>query len=215
MVHQTVKMPKATLLGVIGSQCIAFVVCVLIPGLVTAIAPVSWVKFQRSGDRVTARVQVCLFFVVPYKTTVVDPVSGIDNRQVSGTESRERRSGRHDRVTKSEDEGFLVIQGVDQTAEVSVTPVDLKSVTERSEAFLKDAQATELKLFAVANWKFSVIAGGIATLLAAFYVVSIVGWMFVAIYKGLRGSLRFATRANVAVEKVSDDSLWAETKKSE
>src|SRR5688572_25708488 len=100
MVNQSVKVPKATLLGVIGSQSIAFVFCMLIPGVLTAIAPVSWVTFQRSGDRVTARAQVCLFFVVPYKTMVVDPVNGIDNRQVAGSESRERRSGRQDRVTK-------------------------------------------------------------------------------------------------------------------
>lgn len=214
MVSQSVKVPKTTLLGVIGSQSIAFVFCVVIPGILTAVAPVTWVKFERNGDRVTARAQVCLFFVVPYKTMVVDPVTGFDNREVAGSETRQRRRGQHDRVTTSEDQGFLVIQGPDQTAQVSVTPVDLKSVTERSEAFLSDPQATELKLFVVANWKFSVIAGGLASLLAAFYAVCIVCWIFVTIYRSLRGGLRYATGADLAVENFHEDSSSDNTEKS-
>lgn len=215
MANQPVVVRKATLLGVIGSQFIAFVVCVVIPGLLTAMVPVSWIKFERNGDRVTARAQVCLFFVVPYKTMVVDSVDGITDRQVTGSTTRQRRAGQHDRVTKAEDEGFLVIHGGDQTAEVSVTPHDLKSVVEKSEAFLKDQQATELKLFVVANWKFGVIAGGLASLLAAFYVVCVVAWIFVTIYRSLRGGLRYATGADLAVENFQQDSLSVEKEKSE
>ncbi len=188
---------KTTWLGVIGAQSIAFVFCVLFPGGVTAVAPVSWVKFQRSGDRVTARAQVCVFFVIPYKTIVVDPVEGISDRFKGGTESRERRSGSSDRVTKSEDQGFLVIHGENQVAEVSVTPYNLKSVIERSEAFLKDPQATELKLFVVANWKFGVIMGGLTSLMTVLYVFGVGCWFFMTIYKGLRGTLRFATGADL------------------
>lgn len=145
-----------------------------VPALVTAIAPVSWVKFERRDGTVTATTRVCLLFVVPYKTKIVSPVTGIGERFVGGSYSRERRSG-GDRVTKSEDEGFLVIQGADLTAEVPVTPFNLKSVIEQSEAFLKDAQATELKLFVVANWKFSVIGGGLISLLTVLYIASVVG----------------------------------------
>ena len=159
------RMKKTSWLGSIGSQLFLLFFCVGFPGLCTAIAPVSWVKFQRTGDRVSAKAQVCVFFVLPYKTMTVDPVVGIGDRFVGGTESRERRSGQRDRVTKSEDQGYLVIQGDDHAAEVPVTPFNLKSVIERSEAFLEDPQATELKLFVVANWKFSVIMGGLTSLL--------------------------------------------------
>ena len=44
----------------------------------------------------------------------------------------------------------------------------------KCEAFLKDPQATELKLFVVANWKFGVIAGGPATLFSVVYVFGVV-----------------------------------------
>lgn len=188
---------KPTWLGVIGSQAIAFAFCVLFPGGVTAVAPVSWVKFQRNGDRVSARAQVCVFFVIPYKTLVVDSVDSIGDRFKGGTESRERRSGNRDRVTKSEDQGFLVIQGESQAVEVSVSPADLKSVVERSEAFLKDHQATELKMTVVANWKFGVIMGGLTSLMTVLYVFGVVCWFVMTIYKGLRGTLRFATGADL------------------
>jgi hypothetical protein len=170
--------PQRSLIGKIVSfllhQLAALVLFVGIPALVTAIAPVSWVKFERRDGTVSAKAQTCLLFVVPYKTQAVSPVVGIGDRFVGGSYTRKRRPGR-DRVTKSEDEGFLIIQGVEEAAEVSVTPHDLKSVIERSEAFLHDSQAAELKLFVVANWKFSVIGGGLISLLTVLYVVSIVG----------------------------------------
>lgn len=202
---------KPTLLGQIGAQSIAFFFCVVFPGFLTAVAPSSWVKFQRNGNRVTARAQICVFFVVPYKTLTVDPVIGIGDRFHAGSETRERRSGQRDRVTKAEDEGFLVIQGEDQVAEVPVTPFNLKSVVQRSEEFLKDSQSTELKMFVVANWKFSVLFGGLMSLFTVLYVVGVVCWFFVTIYKGLRGMLRFATGADLAVESHHEESSPTET----
>lgn len=202
---------KTTWLGLIGSQLIALFFCVGFPGICTAVAPVSWVKFQRNGDRVSARAQVCVFFVIPYKTMIVDSVDGIGDRFKAGTESYDRRRAPNDRVTKSEDQGFLVIHGADQVAEVSVSPVDLKSVVERSEAFLKDPQATELKMFVVANWKFSVIMGGLTSLLTVLYVVGVVCWFFSTICKGIRGGFRFAIGADLAVESPREESSSDET----
>ena len=69
---------------------------------------------------------------------------------------------------ESERQGFLVIHGESQEAQVPVTPFDLDSVLEQSNAFLKNPQATELSMFVVANWKFSVFCGGLATLLPLF-----------------------------------------------
>jgi hypothetical protein len=196
MADATTQKKKTTLGGVIFSQSLALLFFVIAPGAVTAIAPVTWVKFQRTGERVTARAQVCLFFVVPYKTMTVNPVIGIGDRFAEGTESRERRKGR-DKFTKSEDEAFLVIHGENQSAELPVTPVDIKSVTERTDAFLRDSQATELKLFVVANWKFSVIGGGLASLLTVIYVLCVVVGGLVATFRGVRRMSHFATAADV------------------
>lgn len=163
--------PKQTLKGKIFAHAFAWFFCIGFPAIVTAIAPVSWIKYERHGDHVTATAKTCLLFVIPYKTVTVDPVTGFGDRTKSGSVSVYRRSnGRHDDHVKAEDEGFLVIQGPNQKAEVSVTPHDLESVQEKSDAFLNDPQATVLKLFVVANWKFSVIGGGLASSLLVLYL---------------------------------------------
>jgi len=156
----------------IGIQLLGFGVFVGFPALFTAIAPVSWVQFERRGEQVSATAQTCLLFVVPYRRTHIEPVVGIGDRVIAGTYARHPKS-RRERQTRSEDEGVLVIRGPEQTAEVSVSPANLHSVVEQCETFLDDRQATELKLFVVANWKFSVIGGGLISLLTVLYVGSL------------------------------------------
>jgi hypothetical protein len=145
-------------------QFFALLVCFGIPALVTAFAPVAWVKFERHGERVSAQAKICLYFIIPFKTVTIDPVVGVGRDFKGGSTRVERRNGRNEKIT-SEDQGFLVIRGESQEAPVPVTPFNLDSVLERSNAFLKDPQATELKMFVVANWKFSVLCGGLAMVL--------------------------------------------------
>lgn len=174
MVTPTTKALESGYLGKIIAQLVAWLVCIVAPGVITAVAPVSWVHFQRQGDHVTARANVCLFFIIPYRALTVDPVTSVGDRTKSGSVSRYRRSGTTDKYVQAESEGFLLIQGPQQEAEVSVTPADLPSVVKKSEAFLKDPQATELKLFVVSNWKFGVLFGGLASLLTVLYVFGVV-----------------------------------------
>lgn len=172
MASSTTSKSPARLLA---SHLLGLLFCVGFPALVTAIAPVSWVRFHREGSHVTATAKTCLLFVVPYRTVVVDSPVHAGRRDVSGTYTRKKRgAGQRDIYNKSEDEGFLVIEGAEQYAEVPVTPHNLTSVIEKSQAFLDDPQAKELKMFVVANWKFSVIAGGLVSLLTVLYVAGIV-----------------------------------------
>lgn len=175
-----------------AAQLFGLLVCVGFPAMVTAIAPVSWVKFHREGGSVTATAKTCLLFIVPFRTAVVDAAAHVGRRDVGGTYTRHRRgSGQRDVYNKSEDEGFLVIEGASQSAEVPVTPHNLKSVIEKSQAFLDDPQAAELKMFVVANWKFSVIAGGLVSLLTVLYVAGVL----IAAGKGLLRLLGIARPA--------------------
>lgn len=173
MVTQTTKSLESGYLGKVIAQLVAWLVCVVVPGVITGIAPVTWIKFQRQGDHVTARADVCLFFIIPYRTLAVDPVISFGDRTKSGSVSRYRRSGTTDKYVQGESEGFLLIQGPHSGAEVPVTPADLPSVVKKSQAFLKDPQATELKLFVVSNWKFGVLFGGLASSLTVLYVFGV------------------------------------------
>lgn len=166
-----------------SSLAIGFVACVIFPGFVTAIAPVSWIRFERAGDFVSATTQTCVFFVIPYKTQHVSPVIGIGDHFIAGTLSS-RRPGQSERDrTRSEDEAFLEIHGEETSAEISVSPVNIKSVVERSESFLKDPSAKELRLTVIANWKFGLFAGGFVSLLTLLYVAGLVGLLFQSLWK--------------------------------
>lgn len=173
--------PQPSLIGRVltwcGLQLVALVIFIGFPAFWTFAAPVSWITYERHDDRVVARTKTCLLFVVPFKKQTVDPVVGIGEHIHRGEIHRERRKGR-DRQTRSEDEGFLEIHGPEGTAEVSVTPFNLKSVQERSVAFLNDPAAKELTLFVVANWKFSVLGGGLISLLTVLYIFAIVVGLF-------------------------------------
>ena len=163
--------PRRGLGNALFGHFLGLLFCVGFPAFVTAVAPVSWIRFERAGDRVTATSKTCLLFFIPYRTQVVDPVIGIGDRFIGGKPQR-RRAGEPQRY--SEDEAFLVINGQNTTAEVPVTPFNIKSVSERSEAFLRHPEATTLKLFVVANWKFSVLMGGAVSLLTVLYVVGVI-----------------------------------------
>ena len=155
------------------TQALALIVCVGVPALVSFIAPVSWVSFERDADGVKARVQTCLLFVVPFRAVVVDPVEAINEQTVAGAIRLRRRTGT-DKTYQAEDEGFLLISGPNQLAKVQVSPADLKTVLGKVNAFLEQPNQSELKLFVVANWKFSVLGGGLVSLLTVLYLGGLV-----------------------------------------
>ena len=114
--------------------------------------------------------RTCLLFVVPFKTQIVDPLTTIEQDFKQGSQVGRRGE---DRFKYSEDEAFLLASNANQKAKISVSPVDIDEVIDKSRDFLQDSTATEERIFVVANWKFSVIMGGCLSLLTVFYVVSI------------------------------------------
>lgn len=169
---------KKSFAGAALRHLFGLLICFGLPALVTAIAPVSWLTFQRSGDQVVAQAKTCLLFIVPFRTATVSPVASVGDRTVTGPTTYERRPGQRDRERTPETEGFLAIHGPNQTAEVQVTPANLQAVEGKVNAFLQNPNASELKLFVVANWKFSVVAGGLVSLLAVFYLLGLLVAIF-------------------------------------
>ena len=173
MANSTISVTQSGYVGQILVRMAGFLFFVLLPGFLTAVAPVSWVQFHRDGERVVAHAKVCMFFIIPYRTHMVDPVTSVADGTHATSVTTYRRSGaNNDKKVTSEKEGFLDITGPNGTARVSVTPHNLADVKKKAEAFLNDPQAKELKLFIVANWKFGVIAGGFVSLFTLLYVVS-------------------------------------------
>jgi hypothetical protein len=155
------------------------VVCVVVPALMTAIAPVSWLGFNRVEGRVTAKVQTCVFFVFPYSTRELSDVKKVSTTFKLG-ELRRKRRGDHEQV-RAESEGHVILHGPakdgadgdEDVISASVSPASLKTVETTIQTYLDDPRQGKLSLFTVANWKFGVIFAIPACLLTVLFVV---GW---------------------------------------
>ncbi|SFI04346.1 hypothetical protein [Planctomicrobium piriforme] len=176
------KPKKPTFGEMLLQHVIGFVGCVVFPGFVTAIAPVTWINLTRANDVVSARTDQCVFFVIPYLTRHVSPVTGVDTRVIQGEMVPDHdKSSSSQKTHRTEDEGVLVIRGPEQQSRVMVSPVNLKQTRDSIEAFLTDSSLQSRRLAVVANWKAGIMAGVPVSLLTVLYVVgvtlAILRWM--------------------------------------
>lgn len=174
--------PKARkIFGHVAAHGIGFLGCVGLPVLFTWAAPVGRIELSRDGGTVTAQMRTCLLLVVPFREATVSPVTSVGHRVKTGSMTRTSRTGRHE-YHKSEDQGFLELKGPNGSAEMPVTPHNLTDVESQIVDFLNDPSEERLRLFVVANWKFSVLGGGLVSLMTLLYaggVVATLGsWMW-------------------------------------
>ncbi len=164
---------RPTLGGMLLQHVIVFLICVVFPGAVTLMAPVTWMTFERSNEVVSCTTRTCMFFVVPFKTQQVNEVIGIGHRERAGKTERKREFGRTtDEIVHVDGEGFLQIHGADEKLiEVSVSPASLQTVSMKANDYLSSTEQTSVTIFAIANWKFGGLMGGVLTLFTLLYVV--------------------------------------------
>jgi len=128
-----------------------------------------------------------MYFVVPYKVQQVDKVTEIGSREIAGRTEKQRKLGRTtDKKIQVDGEGFLQIHGDDnQLVEVSVSPVSLDGIVEKSKAFLNSGTEKSKTMFVIANWKFGGLMGGVLSSFTALYVVGytlgFLKWILVSI----------------------------------
>ena len=148
-------------------------VCVGVPALMTACAPVSWLEFTRAGEQVSVKTQTCLFFVIPYRVYELADVKRIETTFHRG-DNLHKRPG-DGKQGRAEDQGALVLHGPQEGHDVTVpvSPASIKSVEARVKAFLDDPQQQSLSVFTVANWKVGLIFAIPVCLLTVLYVI---GW---------------------------------------
>ena len=165
--------PKTTPIGWLITQLLGLVFFIGVPALVTFIAPVSWIKFTREEGGVKAEAKTCLLFIVPFRTQTIYPVVKVDHSFDRGERIKDRLGKPNKNHAREEDEAALILSGDNQEVQIPVSPADIKTVYEQATKFLESKEEFELKQFVVANWKFSVIAGGLISLLTVIYVVSL------------------------------------------
>ncbi|MFO0922577.1 MAG: hypothetical protein U0905_08850 [Pirellulales bacterium] len=162
----------------LGTFLLGFVACVVVPGLVTAIAPVSYLTMERTqeeGGSIRAEARQCMFFIVPFRTQKLDSIAEVNDHVIAARSktAEERRRTRTGRGT-IEGEGTLILVDDDERAiHIPVSPASIATVKKKVDGFIHDPNQPKLSLFLVANWKFSLIGGGLVTLLTILFVV---GW---------------------------------------
>jgi hypothetical protein len=164
---------RPTFGGMLLQYVIVFLIGFVFPGAVTMMAPATWLTFQRSGDVVSCKTRTCMFFIVPFKTQLVDQVTGIETRERAGRTERQREFGKTTSKNVHVDgEGFLQVLGVGDTKlEVNVSPASLKSVVGKANDFLNSNEQGSKTIFAIANWKFGGLMGGVLSLITLLCVV--------------------------------------------
>jgi hypothetical protein len=162
----------------IVAHAFLLLLCVGLPAAVTWMAPVTVVELSRQGPDVSAKVVNCLFLAIPYRETSINPVTKAEDELHRGetTFRTENRDGRNVRVKeKVEDEAYLILSGPSGTAKVPVSPANIKEVLDQTRVFLATADQPKLRFKAVANWTFSVLVGGLLTLITILYLL-VMAW---------------------------------------
>lgn len=155
------------------AQVLGFFCCVGLPAFISAIAPVSVVHFERrDAERVSAELTTRVFYAFPYRRVKVEEVRSVGDRFHAGEVIR-NRDGSGRREQRAESESFLVVHGREGAAEVPVSPVNIRSVVERAQAFLTQPAQPELRLIVVANWKFGVFLPILLSPLLILYLAGI------------------------------------------
>ena len=181
---------RPTLGAMLLQHVIVFLICVVFPGLVTGLAPATWVSFDRIGATVAATTRTCLYFLVPYKIQHIEQVSSVSSRERADSSRRERKYGSSSgRVVHVDGEGFLQIHGNGaQLIEVGVSPVSLASVIAKSTEFLNSSQQGSSTFFVIANWKFGALMGGVLSTFTFLYVFGYAFGFFKWIYSRLKSA---------------------------
>lgn len=143
-----------------------FFFMVLLPAVFTALLPVAWTTLTREQGVVTATTHKHLLMVIPFSWNTVAEVNDVDLRTESGSWTRSQG-----RYGKSEDKASILLVGKHSLAKVPVDAERAQDTALLMKGFLQDGASTSRSFFTYADLTFSLIVGGLLTLLSASYLL--------------------------------------------
>ena len=156
-------------------------------GMITLMAPISSIEMARRGDgNVDADVRQYALWVLPFRSMTVRNVrSAADRVDHPEPSSIDGRTSSRDSATEGplqpEAVGNLILTGADGQVSTYSSPENLYDAVRDVNQFLR-GQATHLKFWQVANWKFSVIIPAVVAfpglLLLVDLALDILRWTF-------------------------------------
>lgn len=165
--------PKTAFQNVFVTQAIAIICFVIVPGLVTLVAPRSTLEFRQSGDGVDVTVQRYVFLVVPWRTQIVAHATDIRADVTETTRYKDTRENRQkDRVGHTNlATGQVAILSAGPDVIVQAQPGLAEAIAAEFKAFAAAPSQTPVRRTVYASWVLTYVLGGVMTALCALYVV--------------------------------------------
>ncbi|MBL8700701.1 MAG: hypothetical protein JNK67_20175 [Alphaproteobacteria bacterium] len=195
MAINTPARPAVSLAGRIVTQAIAFAVFVVLPVVITLVAPLSTIEFRKSNGASSVTVQRYVLIFVPWRTTHVDNVARLRaditaEKHYRGT-VEERRKGQSG-TSYSTGQVAILGAGSEPEAIVQAAPDLAKEIVARFERFAAAPDAPPVSIEVYASWSLSYLLGGAVTALCALYVTGAVLAVLTFPFKLLRSRRRSA-----------------------
>ncbi|WP_457795994.1 hypothetical protein [Methylocystis sp. S23] len=173
------------------TQAIAIVVFVIVPIVITLMAPLSTIEFEKSGAAIDVVVDRYVLTFVPWRTARIHDVKRLrvditDEVHYADTVENRRRG----RKGVSYATGQLAIIGDGPEIIVQAAPELAKEVSARFDQFVKSAAPAPEKISVYASWGLSYVLGGVATFLCGFYVFGATVAVFQFLWKSAQRSRR-------------------------
>ena len=166
-----VKNKKLNFKNVLVTQLIAVVFFVIIPIILTLMAPFTDLTLRNAEQGVDISIKRYVLFFIPWKTENLDSVKSLvaeitaEKRYADTAENRRRG-----RVGTSLATAQLVIQNSSEETIVQVDPKLAKEVEKNFNDFVISKSTTPKTLQLYASWGLSYIMGGVATFFCGFYL---------------------------------------------
>ncbi len=158
------------------TQLICVVLFIIVPVLVTAMLPASWITLERGADgRVSATARTCVLFCIPWRTQRVAEVTEVEAKTIRSDRSVSRRSGSYSRPDKGyihqDGEDELSLLGRNGNLTVSISPASSDAARTKVQAFLNDTTQQHVWMFTLPNWKFGLGFCGLFALFSWLYLI--------------------------------------------
>lgn len=164
---------KSSLKSQVITQMIAIIGFVIVPILITSMAPFTDLTFRHGAAGATVMVKRYVLMFIPWRTTEIANVkmvrADINESFRYGNTAENRRKGRVGAVSHAT--GQLVITGEADEEIVQAAPEIAKVVSARFQQFLTNRAADAMTVPVYASWSLSYLLGGAVTALTALYVI--------------------------------------------
>lgn len=159
---------KSTIRSLIITQSIAILVFVVVPVVVTFMAPRTTIRLRRSHDQVAAVVTRHTLLIVPLYTTTMEPLLDADSI-LQGEKAIKEDRQRNRKATTQIATGSVRLTGNGQDTQVQSTYEDAPVQAQQIKAFIENPAAKTLTITANAPWMLTYVLGGVMTGFAALY----------------------------------------------